>query len=116
MFKQFKIKLGLTGKLFSIMGGAITLLAVALTFLLLQRGQATVDTVLEEQTHQQAAIQDLQKKAFTQIREKQMIAAEASLRTKLGAITQLIGKMSTAAIASYDFGAVNEYCQDACQD
>ena len=116
MLRRLGIKLGLTWKLFTVMGGAIVLLAVGLTMLLLDGEEVTINSVLERQTKQQAAMLELQKEAFTGIEEKQVTAAEASLSTKLSAIAQLIAKMSSSAIASYDFDAINEYCQDACQD
>jgi len=116
MLRRLGIKLGLTWKLFTVMGGAIVLLAVGLTMLLLDGEEVTIGSVLERQTKQQTAMLELQKEAFSGIEEKQVTAAEASLGTKLSAIAQLIAKMSGSAIASYDFDAINEYCQDACQD
>lgn len=116
MLRRLGIKLGLTWKLFMVMGGAVILLMVGLTAMLLDEEEKTISAVLDGQVKQQAAVLDLQKEAFAKIEEKQMVAAEASLRKKLGAVTQLIAKMSSIAIASYDFDAVNEYCGDACQD
>ncbi len=116
MFLNYWNKLGVAWKLFSIIGSAIGLLVVMLIVVLLQGERSTINDVFNRQVSQQDRLESLQKEAFEQIQKKQIEAAETSLKNKLSGIAQLVSKTSGVALASYDFEAINNSCQDACRD
>jgi methyl-accepting chemotaxis protein len=54
--------------------------------------------------------------SFEEITKSQSQTAEKALKTKAQGMTDLIAKVSAIALSTFNFDALNEYCQAACND
>jgi len=98
----------------------MTLLMIVLigtmTSLHLWREQKGLENVSERISVLAGSLKSQNSRALGEIEKKQLKAAEAALKTKAESIVSLVARSAPLPLLTFDYGILNDYCQEVCKD
>jgi methyl-accepting chemotaxis protein len=107
---------GLRARLQGAMITLVVLLGVSLAFLMLRSEQKAMDEISATVSKIANETQSQQKKALEKTKNKQVAAADATLRAKAEGLRNFLVRLAPIPLLTYDNDVLTDYCAYICRD